>query len=222
MNQLEAMGASGLVRPGDILLFQNGERGFLNWAIRYAQRAALRNLDPALERWRIRTAAQYTHAAQVAQVREQGSVVYAEQYAPHARYRTAGQLPVGMVIMIRRPRGATMQRMAVVMQHWAGVIKHENRYPIFELLYYWFRWVRKTHLAQHFSAVFRSRRANVCSGEVVCACQFGGWFGDESPDAWYPARLALDRFWTEHVATIVLTPPVDPCVPQPLMPVHAH
>jgi hypothetical protein len=205
MNTFQAMARDGRIKPGDILLFKNGERGILNGGIRYAQRRALRDLDPLLARVSLVNLAAYTHAAQVVEVTGV-DVQFAEQCSPHARFRWASQIPDGQVVRIRRLRGATPERLQFVLAHWRGVVARREPYPVRELFYYWFRWVRKTALAQRFAEVFRDSRHNVCSGEVVCASQYGGWFRGEPPEAWYPARLALDCLWTEPVDSVTVQP----------------
>jgi len=191
---------AGEVLPGDVLLGVNGERGLLNAGIRYAQRRALRDLLP----WwthddAIAEAARYTHAAQVLAVWADGSLLLGEQVSPHARMRMSTELAPGQRLLVKRLRGATRERVAPVIAHWHAVCDRRAPYPARELVYYWLKWVRKTWLAQHFADLFLDCRHNVCSGEVVWASQYGGWFGAEPPEAWYPARLAVDRLWTETV-----------------------
>ena len=46
------------IRPGDIFLFRNGERGLLNAGIRYTQRRALLDLNPQADPARVAAAAE--------------------------------------------------------------------------------------------------------------------------------------------------------------------
>ena len=205
MNTLDALYLRGFVQRGDILLFLNGERGILNAGIRYAQRRALRDLDPTLAPATIAAAAQYTHCAQVMGSSLAGNVCWAEQYAPHARYRFSTELAAGQQLLVLRLRGAEPVRLEPVISHWREVVARKDPYPMRELVYYWLRWVRKTHLALRFADAFRDTRHNVCSGEVVCASQAGAWFAGERPEAWYPARLALDHVWCEQITVITVS-----------------
>lgn len=192
MNGLQAAQANGLVQLGDILLFRNGERGWLNAGIRYAQRRALQDLVPCMSRQDLEFHAAFTHSAQVT-----SSECFSEQYAPRARCRRFSVVPAGTVILVKRLRDVTPERLEPVLRQWDDVIRRGEPYPVQELVYYWLKWVRKTWLAQRFAEVFRDRRHNVCSGEIVDASRKGGWFTGEAPEAWYPARLAADAFWTE-------------------------
>jgi hypothetical protein len=195
VNALEHAVAFRRVQVGDVLLIRNGERGWINAAIRFAQRRALADLRPSLPGPKVEEFAGYTHAAQLISL-----VCLAEQYAPKARCRRLAALPPGAHVLVRRLRGACPARVEPIVCKWAVVVTRADPYPVRELLYYWFRWARKTWAAKKFAEVFKDRRHNVCSGQVVECSRAGGWFAGEPNEAWYPARLAEDIVELETVA----------------------
>jgi len=194
VNSLEIAIAEARVRTADVLLFRNGERGWLNAGIRYAQARALADLAPKLPRYFIARCASYTHAAQLT-----SPECFSEQYAPRARCRRVSSLPRGAHIMVRRLRSADNGNTGPILQRWKEVVGKAEPYPVRELLYYYLRWVRKTWLAHKFAEAFKDAKHNVCSGQVVACSQAVGWFSGEKPEAWYPARLVEDALWLETV-----------------------
>lgn len=199
MNNLELAAATGRILPGDVLCFQNGERGILNAAIRAVQKRALLDLDDTLSPASAENAAIYTHCAQVL-----GLAAFAEQYSPHARMRWMEDVPPGTIILVKRLKDATPLTIEPILRHWQQVVARKEPYPLRELIYYYCKWASKLSLTRKFADVFRDKRHNVCSGEVVHASQKGGWFEGERPEAWYPARIALDYrfFWYIDIITV--------------------
>jgi len=193
MNTLEQAAITNRIQIGDILLFRNGERGWLNFSIRKLQERMLLDLNPDLKnspvyQKLVKEASVYTHSAQVI-----GMLTFGEQYAPHARMRFFSDIPAGTQVMVQRLPLSDPGNLVPVIDHWRDVIARKDKYPARELVYYWLKWGSKLAFSRKFANVFRDRKNNVCSGEVVHASQQGGnWFVGEKPEAWYPARLAID------------------------------
>lgn len=212
-NQFAHLWHSGRVRTGDVLLFDRrgvvgGILGFDLTAavIRRVQRRLLRDLG--MEETRLHESF-FSHAG-VAGEGFFSSVL--EMTSPRAQALPAGRIPPGSRVMVRRPRldgediSPEMGR-RIADAAWRD-IGAGRRYPYWELLTYWvwsWRW-RKLHLRHRFADVFRSDRADVCSGSVWRWCLEAGLFrevsaSDRQPEAWYPARLAAedDHFRTVEV-----------------------
>ena len=195
---------AGRIRPGDLFLFRNGEHGPLNAGIRYVQRRALLDLNPQADPARVAAAAEFTHAAMAINVEQPNLVgvsVIAEQYAPHARFRTFEELDKGGIVLVKRLLGAARRPveldMAIAAMNRLAVDK--DPYPLSELLYFWFRWGSKISFNRKFADTFRDNLHDVCSSAIVRACR-PGWFNNsEWAEAYYPARLAIDSEYTEEV-----------------------
>lgn len=203
---------SGVIRPGDVVLFDYSDCGgitLIHRVIRSVQRRLLRDLGtvehPGLHESR------YSHAAIAGGI---GMII--EMTTPAARIRPGSQISAGTRIMVRRPRqnGEDIDAVAggrIVDAAWRDVAAG-RRYPYRELLTYWlwsWGW-RKLLRGQSFRSIFRSDRADVCSGSVWRWCLEAGLNREVSQEdlrgeAWYPARLAAedDRFRTVGVWQIV-------------------
>ena len=203
---------TGRIREGDVLLFDRRGCGGLDVAsavIRTVQRRLLDDLDE----WESPLAeSTFSHAGLAGS--EQSRVIL-EMTSPAARARSAELVPIGMRVMVRRPRqdgedisAATGRRISDAA--WRDIAAG-RRYPFGELLTYWiwsWGW-DKLFLRRRFAEVFRSDRSDVCSGSVWRWCVEAGlfrdaWPSDLRPEAWYPARLAADqeRFRTVGVFQI--------------------
>lgn len=201
----------GVIRQGDMLLFDySGCRlNLIHRVIRSVQRRLLRDLGavecPGVDAYR------YSHAA-VAMM----APAIMEMTTPVARVRWVPLFRAGTRIMVRRPRhlgeDVTPEISRAILEAAWRDVAHSRRYPYSELLVYWlWSWgLNKLLLGRKFSDVFRSDRADVCSGSVWRWCVEAGLFRDSSasdlrPEAWYPARLAVDenRFRTVGVWKIV-------------------
>lgn len=200
------------IRPGDVLLFDYSDCCGINLihrVIRGVQRRLLRDLGaeeyPGIEESR------YSHAGVAGM-----NCTILEMTTPVARVRAARMLPEGTRVMVRRTRHSGEDISAAVGMKIADAAWRDvaagRRYPYFELLVYWvWSWgLNKLLLGRKFADVFRSDRADVCSGSVWRWCVEAGLFRDSSPsdlrpEAWYPARLAVDenRFRTVGVWKIV-------------------
>ncbi len=198
----------GVIHPGDVVLFDYSDCGGINLiasVIRSVQRRLLRDLG-AKEYSGI-DAYRYSHAG-VAGDR----CTILEMTTPVARVRAARLIGSGTRIMVRRPRHMGEDSSAVVGKKivdaaWRDVAAG-RRYPYSELLVYWlWSWsLNKLFFGRHFANVFRSDRADVCSGSVwrwmlEAGLNRGASGSDVRPEAWYPARLAVDenRFRTVGV-----------------------
>ena len=196
------------IQPGDLVLLENGEHGLLNLLIRRTQVRLLSDLyhlpRSAARPESFRAAARFTHAACVLEPACMG-----EMFWPRARsIAWEDRLRPGMRIRVRRPLlpdrtpAPVEMRQKIAMACWCDVFAR-TPYPLRELLYYWVvSWGRKLWLGHKFADIFRSERADVCSGRYWLWCRRAGLFedadgGDARPEAWYPARLAVtDRFAT--------------------------
>lgn len=190
--EIAEMADTGRILPGDCVCVRNGERGLLNWAIRRVQARALADLDPGATPEQVTDAAAYTHIACCL-----GAAGVGELYYPRARRRAWAQL-VGSTVLIRRPPGTVAQLTQASAECYEDVL-HQVPYATAELLYYYFRWGRKTTFHHKFAELFRHERYDVCSGSYVRWCARAGieQFRAEVPEAWYPARLAADcALWT--------------------------
>lgn len=210
------------IRPGDLVLFRDGERGILNWMIRRAQGRMIRDLNGELPRDVVTWAAAYTHAACVFD-----GLSCAEMYYPRARtQKWEDKLPFGARILVRRPRsdGADIARPmgCRIAGEALEDVAHETPYPMRELLvYYLWSWgFQKLGRGRHFSDVFTAKETDVCSGRYWLWCRRAGAFADaagtlnDRPEAWYPARLAVSpRFRT--VGEFVIQDSASPGVSTP-------
>lgn len=201
---------SGVIRPGDVLLFDRRRcRGIdiVSPAIRTVQKRLLRDLGaPADDSWT------YSHAAIAGGMATRNIL---EMTWPVCRVTPAETLPPGTRIKIRRPRHENedvTSGMADEIVHaaWRDIARR-RRYPLAELVSYWlWSWgVNKLLLGRRFSSIFTSPSADVCSGSVWRWCIEAGLYRDAlpsdlRPEAWYPARLAVDewRFRTVGVFRI--------------------
>lgn len=198
----------GVIRPGDVMLFDYSDCGGINLihrVIRSVQRRLLRDLGakeyPGIDESR------YSHAG-VAGAR----CTILEMTTPMARARAARLMVPGTRVMVRRPRYmgediAEAVGLKIVDVAWRDVAQG-RRYPYSELLVYWlWSWsLNKLFFGRHFANVFRSDRADVCSGSVwrwmlEAGLNRGASVSDLRPEAWYPARLAVEenRFRTVGV-----------------------
>jgi hypothetical protein len=195
----------GRIRAGDIFCHRNGERGWLNAAIRGTQRLALLDLNPKFDPARVAVCSEVTHVSLVVQVEQpnlEGVSCIAEQYAPHARFRTFEMIAKGEVIIVKRLRDSENQpaRLALVIDEMKRLAVAQEPYPVRELFYYWFRWGGKLRFKRKFARVFRDSQHNVCSGAVIQAARCGGWFvNGEWTEAYYPARICIDTEYTAEV-----------------------
>jgi hypothetical protein len=229
----------GSIRPGDLVLFRNGERGPLNWIIRRAQERMIRDLDPDAAKDVVAWAAAYTHAACL-----YDGMGCAEMYHPKARLREWSEaLTEGTRILVRRPQilddfhkvacpEADITKLigkAIAAEAFRDV-EAKTPYPTRELLtYYLWSWgVQKLRRGRHFVDVFKSKSTDVCSGRYWLWCRRAGRFAnvsgttDDLPEAWYPARLAVSaRFRTVGEYEISASPGVDP-IPSSPAPGEAH
>lgn len=203
------------VRTGDVMLVAH-EGGIAQSLIESVQLQLLRDLVPEWLIWvvPIEEQARYTHAALVyREQRVRGGVV--EMAYPRCRFRRFENLERGDVIMIRRPvvsTGAERGKDAspeicyeAVMQALIDV-QYGTPYPIGELLTYWVWSMRigKLMFGRKFRDIFTVRGREVCSGSVWKWLMQAGLnrdtlgTPDSWPEAWYPARLAVDmrRFRT--------------------------
>lgn len=209
-NQFAHLWHSGRVRTGDVLLFDrrgvvSGVFGFdlTSALIRRVQGRLLQDLG--VEETRLHES-WFSHAA-VAGDGFYSSVL--EMTSPRARALPASQIPPGSRVMVRRPRldGEDISRemgRKIADAAWRD-IGAGRRYPYWELLYWVWSWSwRKLRRRQRFADVFRSDRADVCSGSVWRWCLEAGLFrevsdSDRRPEAWYPARLAAEA---DHFRTV--------------------
>ena len=104
---------------------------------------------------------------------------------------------------------------AVEMVELATDREDHGRYPWRELLTYWFATLPNAIAADHFAEYFRNRDRNVCSGAMWQAwvnadcfsVSAGATPADDTsrtqyPEAWYPARMAVDEVYLRRVAEI--------------------
>ena len=201
----------GEIHPGDVLLFDySGCRmNLIHRVIRVVQRRLLRDLGaeeiPGVDAYR------YSHAA-VAMT----APAIMEMTTPVARVRWVPLFRAGTRIMVRRPRhlgeDITAELSKGILEAAWRDVSASRRYPYSELVIYWlWSWgLNKLLLGRKFAEVFRSDRADVCSGSVWRWCVEAGLFRESSAsdlrsEAWYPARLAVDenRFRTVGVWKIV-------------------
>jgi len=215
-SSLIELSKNGKILPGDILLFKNGERGILNFLIRFAQRGGLKDYytvkgtdNCLISKEDLDYYTAFTHAAQLGDADNDDTpwVDYIfEQYAPNARVRNLDEIPAGTLILVKRLKDRTPERIAKVMFHWKGVVKRKEPYPVSELLYFYGRWCSKIWFARKFSTVFRvtKKHHNVCSAECVCASKEGGWFRGQPDDKYYPALLASEDQYTEKVMEVIV------------------
>lgn len=196
----------GVVREGDVLLFDRRECGGLDIGsavIRAVQRRLLADLGEP-ETWLEESS--FSHAALAGSARTRGIL---EMTSPVARARSAEMVAAGTRIMVRRPRHegediAPEAGRRIGNAAWRDIAA-VRRYPFWELFTYWlwsWGWL-KLRRRRRFAEIFRSDRADVCSGSVWRWCVEAGLFRDVAPsdlrpEAWYPARLAVDgeRFRT--------------------------
>ena len=189
----------GEIHPGDVLLFDySGCRmNLIHRVIRVVQRRLLRDLGaeeiPGVDAYR------YSHAGVAGPI---GTIL--EMTTPMAGVREAWIIDPGTRVMVRRPRHmgediTAAGGLTIVDAAWRDVAQG-RRYPYSELLIYWlWSWgLNKLLFGRRFANVFRSDRADVCSGSVWRWCVEAGLFRDSSAsdlrgEAWYPARLAVDE-----------------------------
>jgi hypothetical protein len=134
---------------------------------------------------------------------------------PMAQTRTWEQaLPAGTVVTIRRPRylaryDTESARGNRIKQHALADVVLGTAYPTSELLGYWlWSWgTCKLLMRRPFSRVFSHYREDVCSGRYWRWMQQSWAVGDllrnqndQLPEAWYPARLWIDR---DHLVDII-------------------
>lgn len=194
-------------RSGDILLFDYSQCGgfsFIAWVIRRVQKRLLADLGGQVYPGQYKDAFVYSHAALA------GESAILEMTSPRARVMPYADIPAGTIIKVRRPRhegedinGVYAGR--IIDAAWRDVAA-ARRYPWSELMVYWlWSWgFQKLFRKKSFVEVFRSDRADVCSGSVWRWCLEAGLFREVSstdlrPEAWYPARLAADD---EHFRTV--------------------
>ena len=202
---------SGLILQGDVLLFDysSSRLNLVHHMIRSVQCRLLRDLGaeeiPGVDAYR------YSHAA-VAMT----APAIMEMTTPVARVRWVPLFRAGTRIMVRRPRhlgeDITAELSKGILEAAWRDVAASRRYPYSELVIYWlWSWgLNKLLLGRKFAEVFRSDRADVCSGSVWRWCVEAGLFRESSAsdlrsEAWYPARLAVDenRFRTVGVWKIV-------------------
>jgi hypothetical protein len=180
--------------PGDVLLFRNGERGWLNGSIEAVQYRKLREQYPDADEALLRDYAKFTHAGVIASP-EAAQVGIAEMIAPKARFaRFCGR--AGSLVLVRRFRfpGGINTAMYEERKHGIGRsalvdVDIGVPYGYRELMHYALAW-----------KIFRSPTRDVCSGRVVYWARHHGFMPGCMPVDWYPALLGIDETYLEHKA----------------------
>lgn len=195
-----------ICQPGDLVLYQYGNQGPIQWMIERCHRRMLDDLNAGLEEGDILEFARYTHAGTWIDAK-----YTAEMTRPHARFcRWDHRLSPGDVVLIRRPcnrlaiggdpieidaaTGAKIAELA------SGDATDKLDYPEREIIrYYAWSWgVRKLLFGERFSALFENDKSDVCSDSYWgYAISAGAWPGIAKPEAipagYYPSRLAISR-----------------------------
>lgn len=182
------------VRPGCVVCVKNGERGFLNYQIRYTQRIALKDLDVGLSPSDIRFFSAYTH---IGVVTKYG---IGEMNHPCAQLRSWEMLDGSELLIRKMPLVDTYQLQKVADFCLTDVANHE-KYGTLDLLAFCLKWQFKRK--KKFIEMFDDDDHDVCSTRAVEWHQKAGLWDKLNYDKWsyYPARLACSTRW-EDVARV--------------------
>lgn len=175
----------------------------------------------------IRDASRFVHVGTVIDADH-----YAEMTSPRARLSRWEEVPGGTRLRIRRALSLECEELSVetgeAIAEWAAYDAAMGvPYPTGEiLLHYGWRWgIQRLFLGRRFAKVFRSDKRDVCSGSWWrYACQSHDFAGlnapgmDQYPEAWYPARLALDVDYLSTVAEVTICASGDSFLPSSLAP----
>jgi hypothetical protein len=174
-------------KDGDIILFKNGERAFVNLLIRKVQYSCLKDLGIGDEK--ARQFCVYTHAG-IYQNGPNGPQV-AHAYAPKCQVWPLSRFYNNFVIILRPSKvtpDVTQKLQLVILRD----VILEKKYSIRDLVFFYFRFYWKVWSGKHFDEVFRDKRADFCSATIV------RWYRDAGLDLYpkelvesvYPARIA--------------------------------
>lgn len=227
----------GVLKPGDCVCVQNGERGLLNFLISHVQKRALKNLYFTSHEEKVMKSCQkaswkrylrlfkkacgYSHIATIV-----GSSGVAELYSPKAQTRHWQDL-CGSVLLIRRPKqksgeDATDAQLSAIAAGALDDVEKRVKYPTSELIYY-LKWMRRLYMKAHFWELFKSSKFDVCSGRYIHWARehakidtFQGVDKEghllNPPEAWYPGRFCANtlEFRTVLFCRIVPVRLADP------------
>lgn len=186
---------AGMILPGDGVLYRYAKPGWTQRMIERVQNRALADLGVG-STGDAAAAAAHTHAGMV-----QGAGYTVEMTSPRARLcpwprRLRGVAEIAVVRPAGDPDPRLLRQAAA---EGCEDVLHRVRYPYREIvLYYLWAWGwKKLRGRTAFSAVFRDRQRNVCSGSVIKWWQRAGVpLGldglDAWPESWYPARFLVD------------------------------
>ena len=183
-----------IIYPGDCLLLQEHNKYWLESLIANIQETAL--CDLGYTKTEAKPAAQYTHTAMLV-----SPLVLGELYFPHARYRTLPELDPTTEVLVRRPIGSTPTQLFNATQSCLCDVMSDEPYSIRELLWYlWKLRVSKIFMQNTFANVFPpDGKHDVCSGRVIHWYHDADLLTGEIPEAWYPARIAIDTCYFKTI-----------------------
>ena len=186
--QMAGLIDAGMIRPGMWVSHVRAGRSPIGWAIERIQRRVLADLRTDLDPAEIEAACAYTHTSMVY---DANGIV--ECSAPRCRVRSWDQLS-GCRLLFSDPAHATpLDRDGACMAAFRDVAA-KRKYSRSDLLFFYFRWHRKTKVHAKFATLFRSAKYDYCTGTVLrwwrshsSAAPFPG----EQTEAVYPARVAV-------------------------------
>lgn len=196
-------------RPGDALCFDR-PAGVVPWMIARAQKRMLRDLlglrrSAALAK-PLGDFARFVHVGTIS-----GPASYVEQTSPRCREVGFACVPPGTRIRVRRVFGLSDPERSQIAAEAREDAARAVNYPEAELLkfYLWSWRVQKIALGRKFADVFSAETRDTCASSFVAWAQRASFhaFAGESPEAWYPARIAYDPAAFDTIAEIFVRTP---------------
>lgn len=218
------------LRPGDIVSVQNGERGMLNFLIGQVQQHLLTDQNPnippeyRLSKPAIKAYSKFSHAMIVILPESDvGDCAMAENYYPHCTYiNLSKKIGKGAVITVSRPKYVTTDEgVDKILNAVVKDVKKATPYPIRKLFWYFgYSWGwQKTILGRPLMGIFKYGMPGKKDDEwQVCSGSCWKWAlagmtdaemhlehpNDKFPESWYPARIASDMVYFDHIGTFKL------------------
>lgn len=203
--EIKSYAQCGMLPPGVAVCVLNGERGFLNHVISFAQKRAMLDLLDNPDKDLIEEAKLYSHTAMV-----YNAYGVHENYYPHCRFRAWDKF-VGNELVFVKPDNAYNFDLKLAAHLSSVDVALKTPYPSKELLYYG-KWITKRFRSfipfvkdVSFFDLFDDGDDEV----GVCSAMVMNWWNDagiiDEPElAWYPSRFLVDEKMTAYMRVKVV------------------